>query len=252
MHLGPALYPFLAQHPRIELTLELDDRRVDAAADGYDAVVRHGTARGLAPDGLATGAEPARPRRVAGATSHATGRRRSLAELERHRGIFYTNRGVADWRFPGAEGAVIVRGRVGPAGQQRRPDARRGPGRPRHRAPADLHRRGRGQGRRADASSMWVPSRRPNSSTWPIPKGGAPRPSCARWPTACAPRSASRPTGRCAECRGAPGSSAPTATTGRRRGCPGSTAPRSPVPAARSSWPCARTAIPAGSSRGRR
>ena len=35
MHLGPALYPFLAQHPRIELTLELDDRRVDAAADGY-------------------------------------------------------------------------------------------------------------------------------------------------------------------------------------------------------------------------
>ena len=42
MHLGPALYPFLAQHPRIELTLELDDRRVDAAADGYDAVVRHG------------------------------------------------------------------------------------------------------------------------------------------------------------------------------------------------------------------
>ena len=28
----------------------------------------------------------------------------SLAELERHRGIFYTNRGVADWRFAGAEG----------------------------------------------------------------------------------------------------------------------------------------------------
>ena len=42
MHLGPALFPFLAKHPRIELTLELDDRRVDAAADGYDAVVRHG------------------------------------------------------------------------------------------------------------------------------------------------------------------------------------------------------------------
>src|SRR3954469_16790595 len=27
MHLGPALYPFLAAHPRIELTLDLDDRR---------------------------------------------------------------------------------------------------------------------------------------------------------------------------------------------------------------------------------
>jgi DNA-binding transcriptional LysR family regulator len=31
MHLGPALSPFLAQHPRIELTLDLDDRRVDAS-----------------------------------------------------------------------------------------------------------------------------------------------------------------------------------------------------------------------------
>jgi DNA-binding transcriptional LysR family regulator len=42
MHLGPAIYPFLAKHPRIELTLDLDDRRVDATAEGYDAVVRHG------------------------------------------------------------------------------------------------------------------------------------------------------------------------------------------------------------------
>ena len=42
MHLGPAIYPFLARHPGIELTLDLDDRRVDAAAEGYDAVVRHG------------------------------------------------------------------------------------------------------------------------------------------------------------------------------------------------------------------
>src|SRR6267142_2149513 len=42
LHLGPAVYPFLAQNPELELTLDLDDRRVDAAADGYDAVVRHG------------------------------------------------------------------------------------------------------------------------------------------------------------------------------------------------------------------
>lgn len=41
MHLGLALYPFLAQHPRISLMLELDDRRIDAAAGGCDAVVRH-------------------------------------------------------------------------------------------------------------------------------------------------------------------------------------------------------------------
>lgn len=41
-HLGPALYPFLARHPAIALTLELDDRRVDAMAEGFDAVIRHG------------------------------------------------------------------------------------------------------------------------------------------------------------------------------------------------------------------
>src|SRR5579859_5520792 len=41
-HLGPALYPFLARNPQIELTLDLDDRRVDVAAEGFDAVIRHG------------------------------------------------------------------------------------------------------------------------------------------------------------------------------------------------------------------
>lgn len=42
MHLGPAIYPFLAKHPEIELTLDLDDRRVHAASESYDAVLRHG------------------------------------------------------------------------------------------------------------------------------------------------------------------------------------------------------------------
>src|SRR5260370_9885982 len=42
MHLGPAIYPFIAKHARIELTLDLDDRRMDASAGGYDAEVRHG------------------------------------------------------------------------------------------------------------------------------------------------------------------------------------------------------------------
>ena len=112
MHLGPALYPFLTKHPGIELTLELDDRRADAAADGYDAVVRHGTvgdtrlmAWRLAPSRRVLVAAPAYIER--------NGAPASVAELERHRGIFYTNRGVADWRFPGVKGAVIVRGRAG-------------------------------------------------------------------------------------------------------------------------------------------
>lgn len=112
MHLGRALYPFLAQHPQIELTLELDDRRVDAAAEGYDAVVRHGAigdsrlmAWRLAPSRRVLVASPEYLAR------HGTPG--SVAELEGHRGIFYTNRGAADWRFSGPEGSAIVRARVG-------------------------------------------------------------------------------------------------------------------------------------------
>lgn len=112
MHLGPAIYPFLAQHPRIELTLDLDDRRVDAAADGYDAVVRHGV---IADTRLvALRLAPSRRLLVASPEYLArSGTPRSLAALERHRGLFYTNRGVADWRFVAPEGAVTVRAQVG-------------------------------------------------------------------------------------------------------------------------------------------
>ena len=45
LHLAPALYPFLRENPGLELTLDLDDRFVDAAAGGYDAVIRHGALR---------------------------------------------------------------------------------------------------------------------------------------------------------------------------------------------------------------
>lgn len=108
MHLGPAIYPFLAAHPQIQLALDLDDRRVDAAADGYDAVVRHGViddtrlvAWPIAPSRRVLVASPAYLAR------HGTPK--SLGDLERHRGLFYTNRGVADWRFPTSGGAVLVR-----------------------------------------------------------------------------------------------------------------------------------------------
>ncbi|WP_116092105.1 LysR family transcriptional regulator [Sphingomonas crusticola] len=110
LHLGPALYDFLAKHPAIDLTLELDDRFVDAAADGYDAVIRHGpigdsrlVARRLAttrrmlvasPDYLARAGTP-----------------RSIEALEGHRGIIYTNR-EADWRFDGPSGWTVVRPRA--------------------------------------------------------------------------------------------------------------------------------------------
>lgn len=111
MHLGPALYPFLTRHPQIELTLDLDDRRVDAAADGYDAVVRHGPV--VDSRLMAWRLAPSRRVLVASADYLARhGQPTEVADLERHRGVFYTNRGVADWRFRGAADAVIVRARV--------------------------------------------------------------------------------------------------------------------------------------------
>jgi DNA-binding transcriptional LysR family regulator len=112
MHLGPALYPFLAAHPKIELSLDLDDRRVDAASDGYDAVLRHGPVADsrlvawiLAPSRRLLVASPNYLDRC--------GTPASVADLEDHRGIFYTNRGVADWRFQAPNGPVQVRAPLG-------------------------------------------------------------------------------------------------------------------------------------------
>jgi DNA-binding transcriptional LysR family regulator len=108
MHLGPALYPFLAEHPEILLTLDIDDRRVDAASEGYDAIIRNGpildsrlVAWKLAPSRRMLVASPAYLSKA--------GIPRTVADLQEHRGLFYTNRGVADWRFQTAEGASVVR-----------------------------------------------------------------------------------------------------------------------------------------------
>lgn len=112
MHLGPALYPFLSKHPNLHLTLDLDDRRVDAASDGYDAVVRNGViadsrlmAWRLAPSRRVLIASPA--------YLQENGKPASISDLEQHKGIFYTNRGAGDWRFPSPGGTVIVRGQMG-------------------------------------------------------------------------------------------------------------------------------------------
>jgi DNA-binding transcriptional LysR family regulator len=107
LHLGPALYPFLADNPGIQLTLELEDRFVDVASDGYDAVVRHGAVR----DARLIARRLASSRRVLVAAPGylaAHGTPRGAAGLERHSAILYSNRD-ADWRFAGAEGTVVVR-----------------------------------------------------------------------------------------------------------------------------------------------
>lgn len=118
LHLGPALYPFLRAHPAIELMVELDDRRVEAAAEGFDAVIRHGAIT----DSRAMVWRLAPSRRVlVAAPDYLTrhGVPDSAAALAGYRGIFYANRGAADWRFrqPGTAiegdgGMIAVRAEV--------------------------------------------------------------------------------------------------------------------------------------------
>ena len=107
LHLGPALYGFLAAHPGIRLTLDLDDAFVDAAADGYDAVIRHGPIR----DDRLIAKQLASSRRVLVASPaylDRNGLPRSLSELGDARAILYSNR-EADWRFHVPGGDKVVR-----------------------------------------------------------------------------------------------------------------------------------------------
>jgi DNA-binding transcriptional LysR family regulator len=111
MHLGPALYPFLAKHPEISLTLDLDDRRVDAAADGYDAVLRHGA---IEDSRLVVWRLASSRRLLVAAPAYLARRKppRTVADLEQHDGLFYANRGIADWRFKTGGKAVIARAKA--------------------------------------------------------------------------------------------------------------------------------------------
>jgi DNA-binding transcriptional LysR family regulator len=109
LHLGPAICSFLATHPKIELSLELDDRFVDAAADGFDAVLRHApmSDTGLVAKRLATS------RRLLLASPdylQAHGTPNSVQELADHRGVLYANRD-SDWRFRRGGAWTVVRPR---------------------------------------------------------------------------------------------------------------------------------------------
>lgn len=110
LHLAPALSIFLAEHRQIDLTLELDDRFVDAAAGGFDAVLRHGP---IGDTRLVAKRLAASRRLLVAAPAYLEehGTPASLDELERHCGILYSNR-EADWRFSTAAGWRVVRPRA--------------------------------------------------------------------------------------------------------------------------------------------
>ncbi len=110
LHLSAALGKFLGEHPGIDLTLDLDDRFVDAAADGYDAVLRHGPVG----DTRLVAKRLASSRRLlvaAPAYLAAHGAPAGFDDLSRHRGILYANRG-SDWRFAAPGGWIVARPRA--------------------------------------------------------------------------------------------------------------------------------------------
>jgi DNA-binding transcriptional LysR family regulator len=109
LHLGPAIYGFLKEHPRIDLTLDLDDRLIDFAADGYDAVVRQGP---VGDQRLIVKRLTASRRVLVAAPSYLEkhGLPSALHELEAHRAILYVNREAA-WRFSDGSSSTVVRPR---------------------------------------------------------------------------------------------------------------------------------------------
>ena len=97
LHLAAALNSFIKLHPRIELSLDLDDRPL-GATDGFDAVIRHGP---VPDNGLVVKRFASSRRSLVASPGYLRqmGTPQTLKELERHRGIIYSYRGASDWRF---------------------------------------------------------------------------------------------------------------------------------------------------------
>jgi DNA-binding transcriptional LysR family regulator len=111
LHLGQALFGFLARYPGIELTLELDDRFVDIRGEGYDAILRHGP---VDDDRIIVKRLSASRRVLVASADYLKrfGNPTSLQDLGQHRGILYGNRGATDWRFRVGRKWVIARPQV--------------------------------------------------------------------------------------------------------------------------------------------
>jgi DNA-binding transcriptional LysR family regulator len=110
LHLSAALNSFIKRNPRIELSLDLNDRFV-GATDGFDAIIRHGPL----PNKTWVTKRIAPSRRILVASPdylRANGTPATVAELGQHRGIIYAPRGASDWRFRQAGRWTVVRPRA--------------------------------------------------------------------------------------------------------------------------------------------
>lgn len=99
LHLAPMLLDFAAAHPRLELALDLNDRMVDIAGDGFDLAIRGGQLN----DSALRARRLATVRRVVAASPaylDRAGRPDSLDDLSGHRAIGYANTGATTlWQF---------------------------------------------------------------------------------------------------------------------------------------------------------
>ncbi len=110
-HVAPLIAAFLADHPQVEIDLNLSDARVDIVADGFDLALRIADL----PD------SSLRARRLCGVQGHlvaapaylaAAGEPAHPAELAHHRLLAYANV-PGPWRLHGPDGEEVM---VRPAG----------------------------------------------------------------------------------------------------------------------------------------
>jgi len=109
----PKLGRFLAQHPKLEIDLILDDRNVDLVGEGVDIALRMGA---LTDSGVTARRIASIRRRVVGTPAYfaRAGAPLEPRDLERHEAIIYTQGGGVAWSFvkDGVEQTVALAGRI--------------------------------------------------------------------------------------------------------------------------------------------
>lgn len=107
--LGPALYPLMHEHRQLSISLDLDDRRVDLLAGGYDLGIRAGALN----DSSLVAKRLARSRMIVCASPEYVRRRGlvgSIEELPSHDSIGYSLiPSDQSWQFEGARKGADAR-----------------------------------------------------------------------------------------------------------------------------------------------